>query len=45
MEQRRLWRALKCQLTAEDEAALRELVASLWVEESAAEPGNVVSKD
>lgn len=45
LEQRRLYRALKCQLSAEDEAALRESAASLLVEEAAAEPGYVVSKD
>jgi predicted RNA-binding protein YlxR (DUF448 family) len=45
LEQQRLYRALKCQLTAEDEAALRESAASLVVEEAAAEPGNVVSED
>jgi hypothetical protein len=45
LEQRRLYRALKCQLTAEDEAALRESAALLLIEEPAAEPGNVVSED
>jgi predicted RNA-binding protein YlxR (DUF448 family) len=42
LEQQRLHRALKCQLTVEDEAALRESAASLWVGEAMAEPGNVV---
>jgi hypothetical protein len=45
LEQQRLYRALKCQLTAEDEAALRESAASQVVEEAAAEPGNMVSED
>jgi hypothetical protein len=36
---------LKCQLTAEDEASLRESAASLLAEGAVAEPGNVVPED
>jgi predicted RNA-binding protein YlxR (DUF448 family) len=45
LDQRRLDRALKCQVSDEDVTAMRESAALLLAEETAAEPGNVVSED